>query len=327
MPLQARMWDKLAAVRSIVSVDEHSDSLVTTGFSENQNRVRQHPSFGSVVSRVRGDAAGIPPFVSLRGMSRGLEPGFLGVAHRAFTPNGPGIENLRLPGEINLARGESRRDLLSSFDTARREVDATGTMQGMDAFTQRAFEMVASGRVRRALDLANEEPASRDRYRGIEQFLTARRLVEAGVGCVTLSIGGWDTHGQNFQTLRNQLPQVDRGIANLVMDLHDRGMAQDVSVVMWGEFGRTPRVNGGAGRDHWAPVMSALLAGGGLRMGQMVGSSSARGEYPRDRRTTPSQLLSTLYHAMGIDAGMTFPNGSGRPMYVLEDRDMISELL
>jgi uncharacterized protein (DUF1501 family) len=327
MPLQARMFDKLAAVRSLVSVDEHSDSLVMTGFSENQNRVRHSPSFGAVVSRIRGDANGTPPFVSLRGMSIGNEPGFLGVAHRAFSPSGPGLENLRLPGEVNVARSDSRRDLLNNFDGLRREIDATGTMVGMDAFTQRAFDMVASGRVRRALDLNNEEPASRDRYRGIEQFLTARRLVEAGVSCVTLSIGGWDTHGQNFQTLRNQLPQVDRGIANLVMDLHDRGMAQDVSVVMWGEFGRTPRVNGSAGRDHWAPVMSALVAGGGLRMGQVIGSSSARGEYPRDRRTTPSQLLSTLYHAMGIDAGMTFNNGSGRPMYVLEDRDIISELL
>jgi len=252
MPLQARMWDKLACVRSIVSVDEHSDSLVMTGFSENQNRTQHRPSFGAVVSRLRGNGHGIPPFVSLRGMSRGTEPGYLGVAHRTFTPSGPGLENLRLPGGIDVARNDNRRDLLSNFDNARREIDATGTMVGMDSFTQRAFEMVSSGQVRNALDLNREEPASRDRYRNIEQFLTARRLVEAGVGCVTLSIGGWDTHGQNFQTLRNQLPQVDRGIANLVMDLHDRGMDKDVVVVMWGEFGRTPRVNGSAGRDHWA---------------------------------------------------------------------------
>jgi len=327
MPLQARMWDKLAVVRSIVSVDEHSDSLVMTGFPERTNTTANRPSFGAVMSRIRGDNNGIPPFVSLRGMSRGNEPGYLGIAHRAFTPSGPGLENLRLPGEVNVARADSRRDLLSSFDSVRREIDQSGTMSGMDAFSQRAFEMVSSGQVRSALDLTREEPASRDRYRGIEQFLTARRLVEAGAGCVTLSIGGWDTHGQNFQTLRNQLPQVDRGIANLVMDLHDRGMDKDVAVIMWGEFGRTPRVNGSAGRDHWAPVMSAMIAGGGLRMGQAVGSSSARGEYPRDRRVSAQQVLSTLYHAMGIDPSMTFNNGTGRPMYVLEERDPITELL
>jgi len=298
-----------------------------TGFPERTNTVANRPSFGSVMSRLRGDNHGIPPFVSLRGMSRGNEPGYLGIAHRAFTPSGPGLENLRLPGEVNVARADSRRDLLSSFDTVRREIDQSGTMSGMDSFSQRAFEMVSSGQVRSALDLTREEPASRDRYRGIEQFLTARRLVEAGAGCVTLSIGGWDTHGQNFQTLRNQLPQVDRGIANLVMDLHDRGMDKDVAVVMWGEFGRTPRVNGSAGRDHWAPVMSAMVAGGGLRMGQAVGSSSARGEYPRDRRVSAQQVLSTLYHAMGIDPSMTFNNGSGRPMYILEEREPITELL
>ena len=200
-------------------------------------------------------------------------------------------------------------------------------MNGMDAFNTRAFDMVASGAVRRALDLSREDPRVRDRYRGVEQFLTARRLVEAGVGCVTLSYGGWDTHGQNFQTLRRQLPLLDRGIANLVQDLHDRGMAKDVSVVMWGEFGRTPRINGGAGRDHWSPVMSALVAGGGMKMGQMIGTSSARGEYPKDRRLTVSQVLGTLYRAMGIDPATTFPNQTGRPMYVLDDREPISELL
>jgi uncharacterized protein (DUF1501 family) len=152
-------------------------------------------------------------------------------------------------------------------------------------------------------------------------------LVEAGVGCVTLAIGGWDTHDQNFRQLRQQLPMVDRGVANLVQDLVDRGMDQDVVTVMWGEFGRTPRVNGTAGRDHWSPVMSALIAGGGLRMGQAVGSSSARGEQPRDRRCTPAQVLATIYKAMGIDSSMTFPDGAGRPRAVLDDRQPIAELL
>lgn len=329
MPRQARMFDKLAAIRSIASVDEHSDSLVMTGFSENNNRIQHRPSIGSVISRMRGHgSADIPPFVSLRGMSIGNEPGYLGVAHRAFTPDGPGLNNLGLTGGMTQARTDDRRSLLSRFDEVRRDVDSSGTMRGMDAFATRAFDMIASGNVRRALDLSREDPRSRDRYRGIEQFLTARRLIEAGVGCVTLSYGGWDTHERNFETLKRQLPELDRGIASLIQDLHDRGMDQDVVTVVWGEFGRTPRINGNmGGRDHWAPVMSAMIAGGGLRMGQAIGSSSSRGEYPRDRRVSASQVLSTIYHALGIDAGQTFLNGAGRPMYILEDREPITELL
>jgi uncharacterized protein (DUF1501 family) len=328
MPQQARMFDKLAVIRSIVSVDEHSDSLVMSGYTENTNRQAHHPSFGSVLSRVRGTGGNdVPPFVSLRGMSFGNEPGFLGVAHRAFTPSGPGLENLRLANGVTSDRVNDRRNLLQEFDDVRRDIDASGTMRGLDAFASRAFDMVASGAVRRALDLSREEPRVRDRYRGVEQFLTARRLIEAGVGCVTLAIGGWDTHGQNFTTLRRQLPQVDRGVSALVQDLYERGMDRDVVTVMWGEFGRTPRVNGQAGRDHWAPVMSALVAGGGLRMGQAIGSSSARGEIPRDRRVTASQVLSTLYRAVGIDPAITFTNQAGRPVYVLDDREPVTELL
>lgn len=325
---QARMADKLAIIRSIVSVDEHSDSLVMTGYSENTNRIAHHPSFGSVISKLRGNQnADIPPFVSLRGMSVGSEPGFLGVAHRAFTPSGPGLDNLRLAGGINVDRNNDRRTLLQSFDSVRRDIDASGTMRGLDAFTSRAFDMVSSGAVRRALDLNREDPRVRDRYRGVEGFLSALRLVESGVGCVTLSIGGWDTHSGNFETLRRQLPQLDQGLANLISDLHDRGMADDVTTVVWGEFGRTPRVNGTAGRDHWSPVMSAMVAGGGMKMGQVIGSSSSRGEYPRDRRVTVPQVLSTIYRTMGIDPSATFNNQTGRPMYILEDREPVSELL
>ncbi len=330
MPLQARMWDKLAVVRSLVSVDEHSDSLVMTGYSESVNRTAQHPSFGSVISKLRaGYSNDVPPFVSLRGGgSPGTEPGYLGVAHRPFTPSGPGIENLRLASGVTTNRMGERKDLLSQFDTVRREIDASGTMKGMDSFTGRAFDMIASGTVRKALDLRNEDPKTRDRYKGIEQFLTARRLIEAGVGCVTLSYGGWDTHASNFKELKRMLPVLDRAIANLIQDLHDRGMENDVVTVVWGEFGRTPKINNSdAGRDHWAPVMSALVAGGGLRMGQAIGSSSARGEYPKDRPYKVPHLLSTIYHVMGIDPSYTFLNGSGRPMHILDDRAVVSELL
>jgi uncharacterized protein (DUF1501 family) len=141
-----------------------------------------------------------------------------------------------------------------------------------------------------------------------------------------LAVGGWDTHGDNFRTLKRQLPDVDRGLSNLIQDLHDRGMENDVVTVMWGEFGRTPKINGGAGRDHWAPVMSALVAGGGLKMGQAIGATTARGEIPRDRPYTVPQVLSTLYQAIGIDPSMTFADGSGRPMYILDDRQPVVEL-
>lgn len=327
-PMQAKMWDKLACVRSITSVDEHSDSLVMTGYPDRVNRLAQHPSFGAVVSKMRSNSqAAVPPFVSLRGMSRGSEPGYLGVAHRPFTPSGQGLQNLKMVQGVDAGRLDQRKELLDGFDDVRREIDATGTMDGLDAFTTRAFDMISNGTVRNALDLGKEDQKVRERYKGVESFLTARRLIQAGVGCVTLSIGGWDTHSQNFQTLKRHLPNVDRGVANLIQDLHDLGLHDDVVTIMWGEFGRTPKINGNAGRDHWAPVMGAMISGGGLKMGQAVGSTTARGERPKDRPYTASQVLSTVYRAVGIDPATTFQNGSGRPMYILDDRDPVVELL
>ena len=328
MPMQAKMMDKLAVLRSVVSVDEHSDSLVMTGYPEQVNRTAGHPSFGSVLSKLQGGSDDVPPYVSLRGMSVGTQPGYLGVAHRPFTPDGPAQQNLKLVNGVPPARLDERKSLLQGFDTARRDIDATGGMKGMDAFTARAFDMIASGAVRNALDLKQEDPKSRERYKGVENFLTARRLVEAGVKFVTLSYGGWDTHTGNFKQLKTQLPLLDRGVATLIQDLHDRGLADDVVTVVWGEFGRTPKINtSDAGRDHWSPVMSAMVAGGGLKMGQAVGASSARAEYPKDRPYKVAQVLATIYRAVGVDPAMTFPNGTGRPMSVLDDREPIAELL
>jgi hypothetical protein len=326
-PLQAKMWDKLACVRSLVSVDEHSDTYVMTGYPDRDSRVTPHPSFGSVVSKVRSGHASVPPFVSLRGMSRGTEPAFLGIAHRPFTPSSQGQNSLKLAQGMDMSRLDDRKALLGHFDDVRRDIDASGTMVGMDGFNTRAFDMISSGSVRKALDLTTEDADTRNRYKGVEQFLTARRLVEAGVGCITLSIGGWDTHGQNFTSLKRQLPQVDKGVANLVQDLYDRGLLDDTMVVMWGEFGRTPKINGSAGRDHWSPVMSALIAGGGLRMGQAIGASTERGERPKDRLYRPTNLLATMYRAMGIDPSQTFLDGTGRPRYILDEREPVTELL
>jgi hypothetical protein len=329
-PLQARMWDKFAVIRSVIGGPEHSDAQTHTGYLESENQTAHHPSLGAVVSKLRGSrSSDIPPYVSLRGMAPGTEPGYLGVANRPFTPDGPGLENLRLASGIDHTRVKDRKSLLTRFDKVRRELDASGTMKGLDVFQTRAFDMVASGAVRKALDLSHEDPRVRDRYQGVEQFLTARRLVEAGVGCVTLAYGGWDTHAENFKTLRNQLPALDRGLTNLIHDLHQRGMQDDVVTVMWGEFGRTPKVGDSTpdGRGHWPPVMSALVAGGGLKMGQAIGTSSPRGEVPKDRPYRVPQVLSTVYHALGIDPSKTFPSGSGRPMYILDDREPVTELL
>ena len=287
-----------------------------------------HPSFGSVLSKLRGmNDDGIPPFVSLRGASKGTEPGYLGVAHRPFTPEGQGVANLR-PTPANAGeRLTKRRDLLNQFDDFRKESDTTGTANGIDQFTSRAFEIVSSGTVRKALDLSKEEAKVRESYRGVENFLTARRLIEAGVGCLTLSYGGWDTHVNNFVQLKRQLPILDRAIGNLVTDLKERGMLDEVAIVVWGEFGRTPKINGTAGRDHWPTAMNALVAGGGLRTGQVVGGTNSNAEKPKDRGYPVQRVLSTVYHALGIDPGMTFLDTFGRPQHLLSDREPITELL
>lgn len=328
LPLIAADFRKYAVLRSLVSVNEHSDSLVMTGHSDRDNATEGHPSFGSVVSKMRsGSESAVPHFVSLRGMTRGTEPGILGIAHRPFTPSGPAQSDLRLANGVTAGRFEQRKNLLGAFDDVRRDIDATGSMAGLDAFNQKAFEMVTSGRVREALDVSREDAKTRERYKGLEAFLNARRLVEAGVGVVTLSIGGWDTHGNNFVTLRRQLPQLDRGVSMMVNDLAERGLLDDTIVIVWGEFGRTPKVNMTAGRDHWPSAMSALVAGGGLKVGQAVGATNSRGERPDSRPITVPQVLSTLYRAVGVDPALTFPNGGGRPVYVLDDREPVRELL
>jgi uncharacterized protein (DUF1501 family) len=327
-PLQAKMMDKFALLRSVVApADEHNDAAVMTGYVSTAARTAGHPSFGAVVSKVRGLVNGMPGFMSLRGITLGCEPGFLGTAHRPFAPTGPTAADLRLPSGVDKDRRAEQRDLLRAFDDVRRDIDASGAMAGMDAYQQQAVEIVASGRVREALNIAKEPAEVLERYSGVEQFLKTRRLVEAGVGCVTLTVGDWDTHDNNFTTLKRNLPFVDRGISELVGELHERGLAKDVVVVMWGEFGRTPRINNRAGRDHWPAVMSAVVAGGRLKMGQVVGSTTSKGEQPREKPYSVSQVLATLYTAIGIDPATTFPNASGRPVYLLDDREPVRELL
>jgi hypothetical protein len=325
MPRQAGIMDKLAILRGVRTVDDHSAIMMTTGFERRAMR----PAFGSIVSRVKGSPNGMPPYVSLMGGSGSSEnPQYAGVAHRPFVPSGPGLANLTLVSGVSAGRLEDRKQLLGAFDTIRRDMDAGGSMAGMDAFNARALEMVTSAKARQAFDTASEPDKVKAKYgRDNTQFLQARRLVEAGVQVVTLATGGWDTHGDNFNAMRRQLPRVDQGVHALVTDLYERGLDKDVCVVMWGEFGRTPRINNGQGRDHWPYAGNCLIAGGGLKMGQVVGETDARGERAKGTPITPQNILSTIYHALGVNPGMTIPDGFGRPMYLLEDRAPVAELV
>jgi len=337
-PRQAQMWDKLAVIRSVFSTDQsHTDCEVMTGYADSVNQQAHHPSFGSVLSKVRGPShEGMPTYATLRSTShRGQEPGYLGFAHRPFTPNSERLGDLRLSSRgMTVDRLNDRQALLARFDSLRRDLDA-GAMEGMDSFQRQAVDMIVSGRVQQALDLSRENIKSRERYQGIEGFLTARRLVEAGAGLVTLSppspapVSSWDTHTHNFIQMRNALPLVDRGVANLVQDLHDRGLDQDVAVIMWGEFGRHPRIDKdkNGGRTHWLDAMSVLIAGGGLKMGQAIGATDDRAGQIKERRYSVQQVLATLYGVVGIDPARQFPDRTGRPMPLLDDREPVAELL
>ena len=326
MPLLAQMADKYAIIRSLVGMHEdHSNFHTQTGWGRNELRnVGGRPSIGSVVARLQGSAgAGAPPYVAY---NEGHE-GFLGPTYKAYRPQGG---DLKLVGGMTEDRLSGRTNLLTSIDRIRRDVDGSGKMKALDSFTQRAVGVVTSGKVADAIDLEKEDPKVRERYGRDEgrMFLTARRLVEAGVRVVTFDWGGWDTHGDNFSHLRRQLPNLDRGMSALLQDLHDRGLDKDVTVVMWGEFGRTPRVNPGAGRDHWSRVAMGFLAGGGMRTGQAIGTSTANAEEAKDRPVDLLEVFATLYHNMGIDVRKAqLMDPSGRPQYLVGDKAPIRELV
>ncbi len=341
MPQHTRIADKFSIVNGIHSVDTHSAELLMRGVLGNPKR----PVFGSVVSRLRNGAGveGMPPYVALGG-ENGADPGdptYLGVAHRPFTPGGVG-QSLRLNSEVSLDRLADRQSLLRGFDGMRRDLDDDRrTLSGMDAFSARALDMITSPRTQQAFDLNRESSRVRERYGPAQRLLLALRLVQAGVSVVTVSLAGtvvpggdWDTHAgtdqrseTNFGNLRRKLPIYDQAIYALITDLYSRGLDQDVAVVVWGEFGRTPRINKNGGRDHWAPAGSALIAGGGLRMGQTIGHTGPRAERQDGSPYTPSNVLATLYGVLGIDPIRTLPDHNGRPMYLLDDRRPIAELV
>jgi len=324
MPMLAGMADKYAVIRSLIGMyDDHSNFHTQTGFGRNDLRnVGGRPSLGSVVAKLQGPApSGAPPFVSYNGGY----PGFLGPVYKPYQPQGG---DLRLVGGMTADRLESRTNLLSSLDRIRRDVDGSGQMAALDSFTQRAVDVVTSGQVADALDLNKEEKKVRERYGNDgNSFLTSRRLIEAGVRVVTFDWGGWDTHSGNFTQLKTQLPKLDKALSALLQDLSDRGMDKDVTVVMWGEFGRTPRVNASAGRDHWSRVSMGFVAGGGMKLGQAIGASSRYAEEAKDRPVHLQEVFATLYHNLGIDSTMKVLDPNGRPQYLIDHRPPIKELI
>ena len=323
MPRQAQIMDKLAILRGLHFVEEHSAHSLWTGYPERISR----PAFGSVVSYFKGKQDGLPPYVSLMNRSADEDPAYVGTAHRPFVPTGPGLENLGLVAGVSLDRLADRKQLLSSLDTIRRDIDYRGALAGLDAYTVRALDMVASSKTREAFDINREPTPVREKYgKANEDFLRARRLVEAGISVVTLVVGGWDTHGNNFNAMRGMLPNLDQGIHALVSDLHQRGLGKDVAVVVWGEFGRTPRVNKDAGRDHWGPAASLLFAGAGARGGLLLGQTDRIGAYATRRPVAPADVACTIYDAVGVDPHRWLMHPEGRPIEILDGGEPVREL-
>jgi arylsulfatase A-like enzyme len=281
------------------------------------------PSIGSMAARLHGSTGGAPPFVGYNGSYTG----YLSSVHKPYKPQGG---ELKLNNTLTASRLHSRTDLLVGLDRLRRDVDHTGHMLALDAYTRQAVDIVTSGRVADALDMNTEDPRVRDRYGSQgNMFLTARRLIEAGVRVVGFNWGSWDTHSNNFNHLRGQLPNLDRSLHALLEDLHARGMDKDVTVVVWGEFGRTPRVNKNkGGRDHWYEVAMCFLAGGGMKTGQVVGKSSRNAERAVERPVHLLEVFATMYHNLGIDVRTTtIEDPAGRPHYLTDGRLPIHELI
>jgi hypothetical protein len=343
LPLQANVMDRLSIVRSVHHENGiHAPSahwMLTGYFGPTLARnAAQKPSFGSVIARALGSRQPpMPAYVTIpKSEAFGYQGAvYLGKAHNPFEvgadPNAPDfrVPNLSLPSGLTSRHVDSRRVLLKTFDTLRHEIDDSGVMEGLDTFKSRALEMVAGDRMRDAFDLDAESPTLRDQYgrhRYGQSALLARRLVEAGARCVNINTGNWDHHNEIAKGHDEHLPPLDRAIATLVEDLSERGMLDDVIVYCVGEFGRTPRMNGHAGRDHWAYCFSVLLAGGGIQGGRVIGASEKWGGEVKERLVTPLDLLATIYRILGIPLDTHYDDASGRPVSIVGSGRPITEL-
>lgn len=364
MPLQAQMADKFSIVRSLHhDMSAHNDGSIevltgkTPRVPDPTSQARsEHPDFGMVASQVRGrHPAGLPQYVGVQRAPFMTAPNYLGVAHKAFETGDPSKSdyaprNLTLATGLDNARLGDRRFLVDQFDRFRRDLDLNRALDGVDVFRSAAFEVLTSRTVADAFDIRQEDPRLRDRYgrhRWGQSCLLARRLAEAGVAVVNIDATApndttkhfsWDDHASAFHldfAQRERLPQMDQALSALVQDLHDRGLEKQVLVIACGEFGRTPKVSyapknfsdqPGVGRDHWPSAFSAFIAGGGLRMGQVVGATNSKAEYPVENPVTPQDLLATAYHHLGIDPQRMIVDFGGRPISILPDGKPIAAL-
>lgn len=352
-PKQARIADKFSIIRSL-----HHDSgdhftgghymLTSRGGANGSDTSGKSPSIGSIASRQLGARRpGMPPYVAVPyASSIGLRPGYfganyLGVQHNPFETDGDpnaenfSVRNLQIPGGLSIGRLEDRRGLRARLDEMRRIVDRSGEFEALDRFQRQAYELVTGPAARKAFDIGSEDPRIRERYGRNswgQSTLLARRLVEAGSTFVTVHFGGWDHHWNLEAGMKSYLPRVDTAVSALFEDLDCRGLLDQVLVVICGEFSRTPRMNDGSGqgtpgRDHWGNVMFCVLGGGGLRGGQIVGSSDTRGEHPKERPLRPGDLHATIYHVLGVDPSVSFLNHQGRPVRAIDRGEPIAELL
>ena len=343
LPLQAAMFDKFSVVRSAFHTNAGhgmGSQWMLTGYQPTiEVNDNIYPSCGSVVAALRGpNEPGMPAYCNVPNRLDLGKAAYLGASFNPFSPDSnPNdasflVRNMKLPGNLSLNRLERRQQLLGQVDTIRRDIDTKGDIAGLDKFYHDAFEMVTNEKALRAFDIHKEDPRLREKYGRNDlgqSCLLARRLVESGVTYVTVQAGGgWDTHSNNFAELKNKLlPNFDRAVAALVDDLFVRGLQDDVLVMAMGEFGRTPRINPTAGRDHWPGAMSVLFAGGGLQMGQAIGTTDSKAEYPTSKPYTPGCVLSTMYHTLGIDHHHVFYDQGRRPLPVLNEGQPISELI
>ncbi len=343
LPMSAKCMDKISLVRSVTHKDsDHASAshYMLTGYEPTTGLpANEAPSIGSIVAKERGPRrAGMPGYVAVPEPPRSSLAAYLGVQYNPFSVGGdPGkegysVRDLIMPDGMSLARLDDRRKLLSEVDGFRREADRSGLMDGLDSFNQKAFEMVTSPAAQKAFDLTLETDKTRDRYGRTtfgQSMLLARRLIESGVTFVTVKNNGWDTHQHNFKTLKDsKLPEFDRPWSALVEDVHARGLAKNTLVVLFTEFGRSWFVSKPtSGREHWPQCNSILFTGGGLKIGQVIGASDAKAAFPKERPITPEDVISTVYHVLGVDQNIEYMNDAKRPVKILNDGTPIRELV
>ncbi len=338
LPQTAALMHRCALVRSLYhSIPEHGPAAIHMATGHPPSAAVAYPSLGSLAARVLPAAPGVPPFISLAGSGFPGSAGYLGPAYGPFTVGSSPdrgqlrAEGIALPDGFTVHQLADRTRLRARFDSRLRALDAADVPSSLDRFQQQALDILRSDRTRKAFDVEGEKLALRAAY-GPTPFgqglLVSRRLIEAGARFVTVGLGGWDTHANNFAILRTQLlPQLDRALGTLIADLHDRGLLSSTLVYCAGEFGRTPQINPQSGRDHWARSMAVFLAGGGIRGGHVHGSTDTRGGGPASEACAPADVAATIFHALGIEPTHEIRTPAGRPMALFRDGKVLEGLL